>query len=365
MSQLRTRRLGALSLGLFALAFTSTAKADTTTVFLQYEEQRLVAGDLDDAPNDISWTLDWFGLEEVTLPALTVEGGQDRDQLIAAIQQIVEFQWEAVDVEFVTQRPQSGDFLMVTMGGRGGDVNLGGAGGWGIVDCYDENKTGVAFVFSDSLREDDGSLSASKLAMVVSQEVAHTVGLEHLGDSESFIMYPRTSSGVMHTFSETCEAIVDPIEDPEHPEYCLDHPGCEEGFQNDLAHLIEYLGPAVPDGVDTEGTETDGDSDGGGTGGGDSDGDTGGTDGQTGGTDGGTSGESTSGGGDSDGATSGSEGGTSGSDGDSGESDGDDPLPEDGDDSGCECRATPGQGRLAWAIPLLLIAGARRRRSGR
>lgn len=242
-----------------------SAHAAPTTIFLQYEEQRLVAGEADDAPNDVSATLEWFGVDEVTMPALTTEGGQDRAQLIAAVQQMVETQWEAVDVEFVTQRPTSGDFLMVTMGGRGDVVNLGYAGGWGIVDCYDENETAVAFVFSDNLRDEDGTLSASKLAMVVSQEAAHTVGLEHLGGSEEFIMYPRSNTASQHVFSDTCEEIADPIMDPEHPEYCLDHPGCEVGFQNDLAHLIEYLGPAGPGGMDSDGTDggdTQGDTEG-------------------------------------------------------------------------------------------------------
>lgn len=325
----------------------------TEKIFLQFEEQHLVAGDVEDAPNGVSWTLSWFGVDEVTMPALETVPGQDRDQLIAAIVQTVEGQWEGVDVEFVTERPASGDFIMVTMGGSGDLINLGYAGGWGIVDCYDENKTPVAFVFSERLANDEGLHDVNKLAMVVSQEAAHTVGLEHLGGDESFIMYPSSSGGIEHHFSTQCEDITNPIEDPDHPEYCLDHPGCPMGEQNDIAHLVEYIGPAVPDG--DPGDDTDTGDDGGTTDGGDPTG----TD-------------------DGDGTT---EGGGDGGGSDDG--DGEDPEPDDGgtdDDSegsgggdadegetvatrGCSCTTAPAG--PAWPLALLgipLVALRRRAR---
>jgi hypothetical protein len=135
------------------------AAADTTTVFVQFEAQRLVAGPADDAPNDVSWTLEWFGVTEFNVPAFAVGPTQNRDQVIAATLQEAEQQWEQVDVRFVTERPTSGDYLMVTMGGEGRDIGLRGAGGWGIVDCYDDNKTAVAFVFSEVLANDEGDMN--------------------------------------------------------------------------------------------------------------------------------------------------------------------------------------------------------------
>ena len=190
------------------------AFAAPTQVFVQWDEQHLVAGSLDDAPNDVSWTLDWFGIPEITIPAVTPGAGQDLDQIKAATMQIVDQQWAEIDAEFVLERPISGDFLMITMGGTGSMLNLQGAGGWGIVDCYDENKTGVAFTFSDSLKGKSDTLDPIVLSQVISQEIAHTIGLEHEDAMQTLIMYPSATGAGPTEFGTECFDIVNPVTDP-------------------------------------------------------------------------------------------------------------------------------------------------------
>lgn len=336
---------------LAALAVTlvpGSTQAETTTVFLQYDEQELVAGDEDNAATGQSWTLQWFEIDSVTIPAVQWERGQSRDRLTAAVQQILAVQWEGIDIEFVTERPDHDDYRMVTMGGYGGSIDLPFAGGWGTLDCYDENKTSIAFVFSEQLRGIDGLLSADMLAHVISQEVAHTVGLEHLADEQQFIMYPATSNATGHYFSTECEEITGAIMDPRHPEYCLDHPGCEEGYQNDMAHLLAFLGPAVPGGDDTGGSEGGSESG-----------------------DGGSMGQTTSTGGDSDdGGNTGEPGLTGTTEAEATTGSGDGPQHESsgsggqqGSEEGCSCRSgLPSGSALAWGLFPVMFGLARRRR---
>ncbi|MEM7153141.1 MAG: MYXO-CTERM sorting domain-containing protein [Myxococcota bacterium] len=321
-----------------------SARADNT-IFLQFDEQQLVAGDEDHAPSGTSWTLQWFDEQSATIPAFDPEGTEDPELLIAAVLQLLDAQWEGIDVQFVTERPTEGDYRMVTMGGWGGVLGLPGAGGWGTLDCYDDNKTSIAFVFSEALRDFDGNHVADTLAQVISQEVAHTVGLEHLGDNSQFIMYPSTSNQTGHFFSETCEAITGAITDPEHPEYCAQHPGCEPGYQNDIAHLLEFLGPAEPPMGGTEG----GDDSGTGSEGGDETG--------MGSDDGGSVGETTTDMPDSSTTAPSATDGT----GDVGATGGDEAM-NDGEPEGCGCTtdATP-RGAVLWGLPLLAL-GLRRRR---
>lgn len=139
------------------------------------------------------------------------------------------------DVTLIDELPDSGDFMMVMVGGRA--VSLGqspGTLGLSSLDCLataagvevDLNPLDIVFVFSDDIA--DYGLGVAGLAHIAAHEMAHSLGLGHVarfGD----LMYPYIGGDDVPTWG------TGPVLDD--GESCL-----TDGIQDD----VEYLGRALP-----------------------------------------------------------------------------------------------------------------------
>jgi len=141
--------------------------------------------------------------------------------------------WEAFNVHVVTERPAAGDYVMNVVGLSecGGE----GTNGVAVVDCADTNPNNVSFTFAGI----DGSESAEDIASVNSQEVAHTLGLDHV-DHPNAVMSSTGFEGDQ-SFRDECL----PLTGGQCPEQHAMH--CPGGQQNSYAELLGMFGPAEAD----------------------------------------------------------------------------------------------------------------------
>ena len=157
-----------------------------------------------------------------------------------ATMQAVREDWSAFNVLVVDQRPASGDYTM----NMTGPTNPYGSNVLGIapLDCQDQaTHNNITFAF----HSETDSHSASTHATTISQEVAHSYGLEHVNNPAD-IMNP-TNAGADPSFLDTCIAIVP---DPNFGILCTTQHAAECGTgneQNSYAELMTLFGPAVPD----------------------------------------------------------------------------------------------------------------------
>lgn len=89
------------------------------------------------------------------------------------------------NVSVVDQRPASGDYSMVVIGGTPMDICYGNGGALGVapMDCNDTNKNDITFAFSGVSNE------PLTIAQTIAQEHAHGYGLEHTQDTHD-ALYP-------------------------------------------------------------------------------------------------------------------------------------------------------------------------------
>ena len=129
-------------------------------------------------PAGQSRTISPFNVNE-----LASTSGLTRAQIISRVVSDMYANHAPYNIEFVTERPTSGNYSMVVFGGNcetvAGQSNCAGIA---LLDCGDTMPNNITFAFPLGLRVAD-------LASTASQEEAHAFGLAHTTDT-SDIMYP-------------------------------------------------------------------------------------------------------------------------------------------------------------------------------
>ncbi len=131
------------------------------------------------------------------------------------------------DIEFVTVRPEAGDFSMVVVGGSCQSVaGVGGCGGIALLDCGDQLPNNITFVFPPGLRPEH-------IAGIAAQEAAHAFGLSHTNDEQD-IMFPVVQSVIPTAFGAG---------------NVPDNPNCGSLFQDSNQLMLDTIGPRGPDAI--------------------------------------------------------------------------------------------------------------------
>lgn len=153
----------------------------------------------------------------------------------AAVLQAVRADWAAYDIAVTDVRPSAGEYTtsIVTPTNPTDE----GIIGYAPVDCWDEvSSSNITFAFHSA----DDNYGPTGTATTISQEVAHSFGLEHVADAGD-IMHP-TNSGDDPEFVNGCSPLVgDTYCDDQHDEFCA------PGQQNSHAELMAMFGPARGD----------------------------------------------------------------------------------------------------------------------
>ncbi|MBC8072925.1 MAG: Ig-like domain-containing protein [Deltaproteobacteria bacterium] len=200
--------------------------AQRATVFVNFDGAELVAGNDDARANSTAIT-------ELAGSFPDYGSGSGR----AAVLQAVERDFDLYDVVLVDHRPSSGNYTMAMVG----PVDSGSTLGIALLDCDDRFPNNVVFAFHG---EGDGYTAASQ-ANTISQELAHSFGLEHV-DQSGDVMFPMSTGGDP-AFLDQCSGIV-PAPEITCPAQHAVH--CEPGGQNSHRELLSRFGPRTPDDED-------------------------------------------------------------------------------------------------------------------
>ncbi len=156
-----------------------------------------------------------------------------------AIMQAVRQDWLPFNATITDTRPTTGDYTMVMVGPTNfTDGSLGIA----LLDCANSwTSNNIVFAFHHA---DDG-FTAAATATTVSQEIAHSYGLEHV-DDDADLMYPYNNGGDPG-FTNTCHPVVEAagigiLCTEQHEGSC--------GYadqQNGHAELMRFVGPRPAD----------------------------------------------------------------------------------------------------------------------
>jgi MYXO-CTERM domain-containing protein len=155
----------------------------------------------------------------------------------AAVLQAVQLDFDAYDIVVVDSRPAAGEYTMAMVG----PLDEGSTLGIALLDCDDRYANNIVYAFHG---DGDGYSPASQ-ANTISQEVAHSYGLEHV-NHQGDLMYPMSTGGDP-AFLDLCVPIV-PSPDigcpGQHAQYC------PEAQQNSHRELLGRFGARTPDDVD-------------------------------------------------------------------------------------------------------------------
>jgi MYXO-CTERM domain-containing protein len=208
-----------------AVSPVATAAA-ASTIYVELDGSTLTHGSADDARANVTSIVELAG---VAAPF----GGDsaEREAVLTAVRD----DFAAFDVRIVAERPTTGEYVMavVTPTNPFGD----GVSGAAVIDCADEaGPNGVVFAFFGA-----GEAPAVDVASAISQEVGHSLGLEHVTDAAD-LLYPF-ATGADPYFNDDCVTLSAAAACPEqHAAYCE---GADE--QNSFAELLAAFGPSVRD----------------------------------------------------------------------------------------------------------------------
>jgi MYXO-CTERM domain-containing protein len=99
--------------------------------------------------------------------------GSDRARVVADLVAGVRAYYQRYALEIVTERPQSGDYQMLVVGGRPEDCQRSAIGGLAPLDCGDASPRDVGFVFAQPIT------ALAGVALVTAHELGHMLGLPH------------------------------------------------------------------------------------------------------------------------------------------------------------------------------------------
>ncbi len=204
------------------------AHASPGVVFVNFDGAQLAPGS-DDAKSNVTQITNLAG-------SFAAYGeGTKRD----AVMQALMTDWSAYDVLITDTRPASGEYTM----NMTGPTNPFGGGVLGIapLDCNDaQTHSNITYAFHSV----NDQFSAAVTATTVSQEVAHSYGLEHV-DEPGDIMNPYNAGGDA-SFIDSCIPIVTNGQGiacgSQHAAHCAGGTA-----QNAHLELLDLFGAAVPD----------------------------------------------------------------------------------------------------------------------
>lgn len=155
-------------------------------IFLNFDGAKLHRGGNDSRTNKTNLVL----VDDYDYPAMNWSGYGGKEQGTKNVLDELKLLYGNYSVEFVTKRPDSGDYTMVMIGGRGDNIKQGSPGTVGIspLDCKNSYKNDLAIVFGNKIGP-----SPQKLAYVIAHELGHSFGLEHVSEKRG-IMYPGLNS---------------------------------------------------------------------------------------------------------------------------------------------------------------------------
>jgi MYXO-CTERM domain-containing protein len=210
-------------------------------VWLNFEGITLTSSNsTDDAVQDKSVILFLGGTaagSSETIPAFVTSsledtGGLSRDQIIAYTLDELESIFAAYDVDFVLERPTTGNYEMIVFGGNCGSVAGTNCGGIALADCGNTSNNNITFVFPPGLDYRD-------LAPTAAQESAHAYGLAHTVDNQD-VMYPVIQSNFFpdHFGNTDADCPSDEVEQGT---------TCGKSSQNSHQAMLDTIGPRGQD----------------------------------------------------------------------------------------------------------------------
>lgn len=114
----------------------------------------------------------------------------------AEVEKLVRALYAAYNVDFVTTRPQSGDYTMAVIGGHPSHLGLTGTmAGLGNLDCGDQLHRDVAVIFPEAMYQGTFDWMMRSLAEAVVHELGHNFGLPHSDDSCDVMGYGACNGG--------------------------------------------------------------------------------------------------------------------------------------------------------------------------
>lgn len=217
---------------LVVIALALALVLEPEVVFVSFDGAELQAGPVDDATNDITQISELAG---VYAP---YGDGEKRE----AVLQATRANFAAYDIVVTATRPDSGEYVMSVTSPTSPLGTSSGLLGIAPLDCGDaQTGSNVTFAFHGS----DDEHSAAATATTISQEVAHSFGLEHVDDPRD-IMYAQNVGGTAR-FVDECLPVTP---DAGGTIYCAEQHAaqCGEGdLQNAHAELLTLFGPSAPD----------------------------------------------------------------------------------------------------------------------
>ena len=155
-------------------------------VYLNFDGAKLSRGQSNSQNNSTSLVR-----SAMDYPAMEQPSGKNRDQWIAEILKECKILYLDFAVKWVTERPTSGDYTMVMVGGSGTGTVIAGSSAIGVapLDCKNSNKNDIVVILSEKIRGSRGL----DIALVIAHELGHSFGLEHMDNKKDIMYYAKNS----------------------------------------------------------------------------------------------------------------------------------------------------------------------------
>jgi len=181
-----------------------SATAGPHVLYLSFSGAALAWGPVNDAPSNVSAISESHRATVVPpfMEDLVVTSEYPtRESVIAAIAELVAEAFAPFDVQVVTERPGSGAFTMIVIGGTPEDVDYMSssdvAGGTATTACDSTRDRDVGYAMTDGLLRDfrfSGWSFVRAIGHIVAHEAGHDYGLLHDDTDGATIMGPVSDS---------------------------------------------------------------------------------------------------------------------------------------------------------------------------